>query len=1213
MDSNDTIENLSSINQDLFEEYEHLLSLCWDSATLSATFYVMQTMEMFIVPEITDLRPMFSYTHNLFRQLNPIAVMASGHESFLREIMNLLKFPESACAKDYSVNVVLNNPDMNKFVVFPQSEKSFPENHRRLFNVNVAGFENESEKKTYLNTNIPLHQKLVIQSAGNLLRYMEANWKSISPDNAKPIISSLKVFSLKSQVLIDDSSYLALEIFNTAPHPSGFMKGIKGTEQIGFSLYRLLNHCQSKQPTNDIAVLRKRYDTIEWCLDPRNADTVGQLRKVLRHVYEISRCFKKILEKPDKMYFWKIFRTSITNAFRVCELCRDSTEPEQNCGIVGDLRDAIECQVDIMVGFDAELDAMKAILRAAQVSVPDETKDIIRSIFPVYESCEFTLVPEMGFVVAIKSPMITPSFDTATSKSGVKFICHTKETYYYTTPSCRELNDKYGAIYNDICMREQQICTDLIAFITKNLPKLLGIIKSCAQLDCFIAMATVSGNVCTFGHKCTQEKGLNIVNGRHALMEECKTVIPNDVHISPSTGNLITIITAPNSAGKSIYLKQVGIIVYLAHIGCYVPAASAEIGTVNAIYSRIHSSDAVHQEISSFLYDLHQMANIIANSTERSLILIDEFGSGTTVNEGKSLLVACIEDLSRRGAFAPIAIFSTHYLDTVDLCEVREMLKEITIESHFDDSGKLQTTYKIIDGRYPQQNANELHNIRSSVKNLDTLTDERLKSILEKMNSSSSAPPDSDALLREKLHCAYSTLMTITNAFRVCELCRDSTEPEQNCGIVGDLRDAIECQVDIMVVFMAINEIIDIDEGMEQNKFITLEGFDAELDAMKAILRAAQVSVPDETKDIIRSIFPVYESCEFTLVPEMGFVVAIKSPMITPVSSDSSSTATSKSGVKFICHTKETYYYTTPSCRELNDKYGAIYNDICMREQQICTDLIAFITKNLPKLLGIIKSCAQLDCFIAMATVSGKRMYVRPQMHAEKGLNIVNGRHALMEECKTVIPNDVHISPSTGNLITIITAPNSAGKSIYLKQVGIIVYLAHIGCYVPAASAEIGTVNAIYSRIHSSDAVHQEISSFLYDLHQMANIIANSTERSLILIDEFGSGTTVNEGKSLLVACIEDLSRRGAFAPIAIFSTHYLDTVDLCEVREMLKEITIESRFDDSGKLQTTYKIIDGRYPQQNANELHNIRSSVKNLDTLTDERLKSILEKIQA
>lgn len=138
MDSNDTSEDTSSINQDLYEEYEHLVSLCWDSAILSATFYVVQTMEMYIVPEITDLRPIFSYTHNLFRQLNPIVVMASGHESFLTTIMNILKFPEDASSKDYSVNIVLNNPD-NKFIVFPQSEKSYPENRRRLWGVDVAG------------------------------------------------------------------------------------------------------------------------------------------------------------------------------------------------------------------------------------------------------------------------------------------------------------------------------------------------------------------------------------------------------------------------------------------------------------------------------------------------------------------------------------------------------------------------------------------------------------------------------------------------------------------------------------------------------------------------------------------------------------------------------------------------------------------------------------------------------------------------------------------------------------------------------------------------------------------------------------------------------------------------------------------------------------------------------------------------------------------
>lgn len=132
-------ESLLAINQDLSEEYEHLLSLCWDSATLSASFYVIQTMEMFIVPEITDLRPMFSYTHNLFRQLNPIAVMASGHESFLREVMTLLKLPEDANPKDYTATAIHGTSEPNNFMVFPQSEKSMLNNRQRLWSIKISG------------------------------------------------------------------------------------------------------------------------------------------------------------------------------------------------------------------------------------------------------------------------------------------------------------------------------------------------------------------------------------------------------------------------------------------------------------------------------------------------------------------------------------------------------------------------------------------------------------------------------------------------------------------------------------------------------------------------------------------------------------------------------------------------------------------------------------------------------------------------------------------------------------------------------------------------------------------------------------------------------------------------------------------------------------------------------------------------------------------
>lgn len=624
------------------------------------------------------------------------------------------------------------------------------------------------EKKLYLETHIQPHQKLVIQSAGNLLRYMDTNWKAISADNMPPIISSLKVFSLKSQVLIDDSTYLALEIFSTATHPSGFMKGLKGAEQMGFSLYRLLNQCQSKigsdelkmilqQPTNDISELNKRYDTIEWCLNHQNTSIVVRLKRMMKEVYEISRCFKKILENPDKMYFWKIFRSSVAHAYKICELCRDSVREGENSGLIEELGEAVKGQVEVMVvfmaiteivdidegmqenkfivqeGFDPELDNQKNLLRKIQMNVPEVTQAELRKYFPVFESCEYTMVPEMGFVIAIKSPMASPSDSSSGPGMGSKFLFQTNNLFYYSTPCCMELNDKYGHMYNDICVREQQICKDLIGVISKNMPNLVSIIKGCAQLDCYMAMAQVVGARKYVRPQMLPDKLLKIHQGRHALMEERVNFIPNDIHVSESMENLITIITAPNSAGKSIYLKQVGIIVYLAHIGCFVPATSAEIGIIDSIYSRIHNLESIHQDASSFFHDLHQMANVMENSSTRSLILIDEFGSGTNVNEGKSLLVACIEELSKRCSAAPITLFSTHYLDIVDLCESREMVKEITIESTFDDSGRLQTTHKIVDGRCPLQYANELHNIRRSLENQETFTDERVKMIHQKM------------------------------------------------------------------------------------------------------------------------------------------------------------------------------------------------------------------------------------------------------------------------------------------------------------------------------------------------------------------------------------------------------------------------------------------------------------------------------------------------
>ncbi|GAB0097770.1 DNA mismatch repair protein MutS, core [Sergentomyia squamirostris] len=763
-------ENLLEINEDLSEEVEHILSMSWDSSIFSAAFYVVQTMEMFIVNEIPDLRPTFSYTQNLFRQLNPVAIVASGHEAFLRVLMTLLKYPEDVHPRDYVATI--NTGEQSKFLVYPQSEKIIQQNRERVFRIPLAGFETEDEKKAYLDTLIAPHHKLVFHSMGNLLRFMETpNWQSMQDKPNPPVFTSLKVFSLKNQVLIDDSSYMALEIFTTISHPSGFKHGSKESELVGFSLFRLFNCCQSKlgtnelkvvlqQPTNDVSVLMKRLDTIEWCLEAQNSITVGQLKKLLRNVYEISRCYKKIREHPNKIYFWGVLRTSLTKMLRICEICREIARDSERCGILRDLRDILEENVELFVvfliindimdmeesvesnrfvpqvGVDQDLDDLRDLLQNIQSNVPEAILDEIRQVFTTYDSCQITFIPEIGFLVAVKSEMqnlahSSTSCDT-TSTQQVKFVFHTKDTYYYSAAACAELNDKYGHVYNDICVLEQQMCQRVVDFLGVHIEKLQNVSKLCAKLDCFMGMSAFLMSRKYVRPVLSTEKVIQVDGGRHALMDECTNFIANDVHISLEKENLITIITAPNAAGKSIYLKQVGIIVYLAHIGCYVPATSAKIGIIDSIYSRIHSTEAIHQESSSFLYDLHQMSRAMMESSNRSLILIDEFGCGTNLNEGKSLLVACLEELSKRGSLAPIAIFSTHFLDIVDLCQVRTVVREITIQSVFNDNGRLQSTYRIVNGRCPAQYAAELHNIRRSEEGQRLFTPQRVKGILDK-------------------------------------------------------------------------------------------------------------------------------------------------------------------------------------------------------------------------------------------------------------------------------------------------------------------------------------------------------------------------------------------------------------------------------------------------------------------------------------------------
>lgn len=296
--------------------------------------------------------------------------------------------------------------------------------------------------------------------------------------------------------------------------------------------------------------------------------------------------------------------------------------------------------------------------------------------------------------------------------------------------------------------------------------------------------------------------------------------------------------------------------------------------------------------------------------------------------------------------------------------------------------------------------------------------------------------------------------------------------------------------------------------------------------------------------------------------------------------------------IKYIFQSNNTCYYKLTQCDELNDNYNNLNENIYADEHLICERLLQFIQDNITHLQTVTNLCAKFDCMMAMARFAKSYGLIKPILidpikttseisitECQKHFEIHNGRHLLIEMNNQCIPNTTLYNVNDRNVITILSAPNATGKSIYLKQVGIMAYLAHIGSYVPAEYMKITLLDAIYTRIYSPESIFQGNSGFLIELKQMRWLITNSTIRSLILIDEFGKGTNIAEGKALLTACIQNLAERKEASPITIISTHYSDVYDLLpsKLKEWIALQTFEIKKNADGSIFSTFKLINGK------------------------------------
>jgi len=270
--------------------------------------------------------------------------------------------------------------------------------------------------------------------------------------------------------------------------------------------------------------------------------------------------------------------------------------------------------------------------------------------------------------------------------------------------------------------------------------------------------------------------------------------------------------------------------------------------------------------------------------------------------------------------------------------------------------------------------------------------------------------------------------------------------------------------------------------------------------------------------------------------------------------------------------------YITPELKEYEEKILSAETEIEEIEQRIFDQLCAQILKDVKKILTNAQILNFVDVISNFAQIAIKNSYCQPIVLKEPIISIEDGRHPVVEKLmpatERFVPNDLKINANK-NQIQLITGPNMAGKSTYLRQIGLLVLMTQIGSFLPAKSAKIGIVDKLFTRVGASDNLAGGESTFLVEMNEAANILNNATSQSLILLDEIGRGTATYDGLALAWSIIEYLHNNPKVAARTLFATHYHELTDLEKTLNRLEnKHTAVEEFGD--KVVFLRKVIDG-------------------------------------
>ncbi len=326
------------------------------------------------------------------------------------------------------------------------------------------------------------------------------------------------------------------------------------------------------------------------------------------------------------------------------------------------------------------------------------------------------------------------------------------------------------------------------------------------------------------------------------------------------------------------------------------------------------------------------------------------------------------------------------------------------------------------------------------------------------------------------------------------------------------------------------------------------EGYNAELDELRKLAFSgkdwiARLQKTERERTLISSL-----KVGFNRV--FGYYIEITKPHLSKVPADYIRKQTLVNAERFI----------TPELKEMEEKILNAEESLVGLEQKLFDELRTFVSGFAPSIQENGHQIGILDCLVSLAAVAEANRYVKPEIRSDDEIMIEEGRHPVVERLlppgEPFIPNDVNVGRDE-NQILIITGPNMAGKSTYIRQVGLIVLLAQIGSFVPATRARIGIVDRIFTRVGAQDNVAGGESTFLVEMNETANILNNASPRSLILLDEIGRGTSTFDGLSIAWAVAEYLHMNERVRAKTLFATHYHELTELALIFPRVKNFNV--------------------------------------------------------